>query len=58
MERLMGRYFRGVVLKRPILRRNFWEDHAHELHLYAEGKLVEVERPVASYSAAQRRKKS
>ena len=54
----MGRYFRGVVLKRPILRRNFWEDHAHELHLYAEGKLVEVERPVASYSAAQRRKKS
>ncbi len=53
----MGRYFRGTARKRPIPRPHFWDDHAHELHLYAEGTLTDVERPVASYSAAQRRGK-
>ncbi len=54
---MMGRYFRGVTHKRPALRRGFWDDHAHELHLYAEGTLTDVERPVGFYSAAQRRGK-
>ncbi len=54
----MGRYFRGAIKKtRILLRSGFWDDHAHELHLYAKGTLTEVERPVASYSAAQRRGK-
>lgn len=35
--------------KRPLLRADFWEDHAHELTLYARGVLKDVERPVGKY---------
>ena len=44
----------GKVKKRVLLRDGFWEDHAHELTLYARGSLKDVTRPVGRYPRSKR----
>ncbi len=45
----------GKVKKRALLRPDFWDDHAHELALYARGQLKDVTRPVAHYAKSRRK---
>ncbi len=54
----IARYGKGTIYRdRALLRKGFWDDHAHELTLYAEGQLEDIMRPVGSYGYAKKKGK-